>query len=47
MTFPKGTAVLKATAQFSGQTDPYFSSTWRFQVPPLVAPETQTLTGAG
>lgn len=25
MTFPKGTAVLKATAQFSGQTDSHFS----------------------
>lgn len=53
MTFPKGTAVLKAIAQFSGQTDSYFSSTQsvlpgeRSQVPPLKTSEMQALKRSG
>lgn len=47
MTFPKGTAVLKVTVQFSGQTDSSFPRTQcvlpgeRSQRAPLTAPEMQ------
>lgn len=53
MTFPKGTAVLKAIAQFSGQTDSYFSSTQHIppgensRVPSLIASERQILQWSG
>lgn len=53
MTFPKGTAVLKAIAQFSGQTDSYFSSTQDIPpgehswVPSLIASERQTAKRSG
>lgn len=53
MTFPKGTAVLKVTVQFSGQTDSSFPRTQcvlpeeRSQRAPLIAPEMQTLKLSG